>query len=328
MLTVLVAIYSPFASWNIPQAHVARLRRRFPDHTFLHAHSEAEALDLIPMADVAFMSEMRPPQFAAAGRLQWIHSPAAGVGGMLFPAMLDAPVLLTNSRGVSADPIAEHVLAVTLAMFRKLPQAITAQTERRWAQDPMLLPPPIRLLAGSRALVVGLGSIGSAIARRLAALGVTVTGVRRRTDLDAPPGVSSVVPADRLLDALPHADVVVLAAPQTRRTRGFFGEAALAAMQGDALLVNVSRGKLVDEEALVEALRHGRIGGAALDVFAHEPLPPDSPLWTLPNVVITPHMSGFRPDHWDAVTELFADNVLRFTSGEPLVNLVDKSEGY
>jgi phosphoglycerate dehydrogenase-like enzyme len=328
MLTVLVGIFSPIAAWNIPEGHVASLRRRFPDHTFLHARTDEEALDLVPLADVAFMSEVRPPHLAAAGRLQWIHSPAAGVGGMLFPEMLASPVMVTNSRGISAETIAEHVVGVTLAMFRKLPQAVHAQARREWAQDAMLRPPPIRTIHRARVLVVGLGAIGTAAAQRFAAFGATVRGVRRRADLEPPPGVESVVEADRLFDALPHADVVVLAAPQTRRTRGLFGEAALAAMQGDALLVNVSRGKLVDEPALAEALRDGRIGGAALDVFAHEPLAPDSPLWTLPNVLITPHMSGFRPDHWDAVTELFAENVRRFTSGAPLLNVVDKTEGY
>jgi phosphoglycerate dehydrogenase-like enzyme len=328
MLTVLVAIYSRFPSWNIPDAYLGRLRRAFPDHIFLHAHSDAEALELMPLADVVFMSEMRPAQFALAERLQWLHSPAAGVGGMLFPEMLASPVVMTNSRGISADTIAEHVIAMTLAMFRRLPQAVHAQAGRLWAQDAMLLPPPIRMLQGSRALIVGLGGIGTATARRLSALGVTVRGVRRRADREPPPGIEQVFAADRLLDALPHADIVVLAAPQTRQTRGMFGDDALAAMQGDALLVNVSRGKLVDEKALAEALREGRIGGAALDVFEHEPLAPESALWTLPNVLITPHMSGFRPDHWEAVTGLFAENFRRFAHGEPLLNVVDKSEGY
>jgi phosphoglycerate dehydrogenase-like enzyme len=328
-LTVLVGIYSPVAAWNIPAPHVDRLRRELPDCTFLHATTEERALELIPAAEVAFMAELRPAHLTAAGRLRWIHSPAAGVGGMLFPAMVKAPVIMTNSRGISADAIAEHVLAVTLAMFRKLPLAFRSQALRHWAQDTVLAPPALRSLAGSCVLVVGLGSIGAATARRMAALGARVIATRRNVSRPAPEGVAHVAPPERLRDLLPEADVVVIAAPQTHDTRGLIGAPELDGMRRDALLVNVSRGKLVDEAALAAALTGGRtLGGAALDVFEHEPLSPDSPLWTLPNVLITPHMAGFRPDHWDAVTDLFAGNVRRFSSGQPLLNVVNKEAGY
>jgi phosphoglycerate dehydrogenase-like enzyme len=327
-LTVLVGIYSPFLSWNIPPAHVDRLRRAFPAHTFLQATNEAETLRLIPEAEVAFMPELRPAHFAAAARLRWIHSNAAGVGGMLFPAVVASPVLMTNSRGISAGTIAEHVLAVTLAMFRKLPFAVRSQAAREWAQDAILADPRIRTLSGSSVLVVGLGSIGAASARRMAALGARVTGVRRHYSQPMPEGVEAVLPPDRLLEALPDADVVVISAPQTADTERLIGSRELEAMRRDALLVNVSRGKLVDETALVSALAAGIIGGAALDVFEQEPLDPHSALWTLPNVLVTPHMAGFRPDHWEAVTALFADNLRRFQAGDSLLNLVDKVAGY
>lgn len=328
-LTVLVGVYSPVAAWNIPASRVDRLRREFPDCTFLHATTEERALELIPAAQVAFMAELRPAHLDAATRLQWVHSPAAGVGGMLCPAMVKAPVAMTNSRGISADAIAEHVLAVTLAMFRKLPLVVRSQSLRHWAQDTILAPPGLRMLAGSCVLVVGLGSIGSATARRMAALGARVIAIRRDVSRPAPDGVEQVAPPARLRDLLPEADVVVIAAPQTDATRGLMGAREFAAMRRDALLVNVSRGKLVDEAALATALTDARtLGGAALDVFEHEPLSPDSPLWALPNVLITPHMAGFRPDHWDAVTDLFADNLRRFSSGQPLRNVVNKDAGY
>jgi phosphoglycerate dehydrogenase-like enzyme len=335
--TILVGIYSPFASWNIPAAYVDRLRREFPEHRFLHASTENEALGLIPAAHVAFISEVRPEHLAAARHLEWIHSPAAGLGGMLFPAMIESRVMMSNSRGISADTIAEHVVAVTLVMFRKLPLAFRSQAERVWAQDAMLAGPPLRTIAGSHVLVVGLGAIGTATARRMAALGALVTGIRRRAAHDnAPEGwpefVDLVAAPDALLDLLPVADVIVLAAPQTGETRGLIGARELAAMRRDALLVNVSRGTLVDEAALAAALAAPpavrTLGGAALDVFEHEPLSPDSPLWTLPGVLITPHMAGFRRDHWDAVTTLFAENLRRFESGQPLLNVVDKVAGY
>jgi len=256
---------------------------------------------------------------------------------MLFPAMIESRVMMSNSRGISADTIAEHVLAVTLVMFRKLSLAFRSQAERVWAQDAMLASPPVRTIAGSHVLVVGLGAIGTATARRMAALGARVTAIRRRASLDndrdgRPTFVELVAEPNTLLDLLPSADVVVLAAPQTRETRGLIGARELAAMRRDALLVNVSRGRLVDEAALAAALTvpaaARTLGGAALDVFEHEPLSSDSPLWTLPNVLITPHVAGFRRDHWDAVTTLFAENLRRFESGQPLVNVVDKEAGY
>ena len=331
-LTILVGVYSPVLAWNIPAAHVARLQRDFPRHTFLHALSDEEALRVIPRADVAFMSELRPAHLQAAPSMRWVHSPAAGIGGMLFPAMVQSGVVLTNSRGISADTIAEHIVGVTLVLFRKLPLAFTAQAGRRWAQDDILALPPIRTLAGAGALIVGLGAIGSAAAHLLHALGAHVTGIRRSGSGPMPPGVQRTARGDELRDLLPHADVVVLAAPHTRETEGLIGARELAAMRRDAVLVNVSRGSLVDEDALVAALTAPdatrTIGGAALDVFAHEPLPSASALWSLPGVFITPHMAGFRPEHWDAVIDLFGDNLRRFEAGQPLRNVVDKEAGY
>ena len=184
-----------------------------------------------------------------------------------------------------------------------------------------------RLIAGARVLVVGLGAIGGAVAQRMTLLGASVTGLRRQAT-GVTHGQWTEAPSDRLHELLPAADIVVIAAPHTRETRGLIGRAELALMAPGAILVNVSRGQLVDEPALVEALRAGAIAGAALDVFVDEPLPPDSPFWTLPNVLITPHTSGFSPDHWDRATDLFAENLQRFDTGQPLVNVVDKQAGY
>jgi phosphoglycerate dehydrogenase-like enzyme len=330
--TILIGIYSRFAAWNIPASYVERLRETFPEHRFLHAHSDQEALALIPDADVAFMFEVRPEHLAAARQLKWIHCPAAGVTGMLFPAMIESPVLMSNSRGISADTIAEHVIAVTLVMFRKLRLVFMRQAERTWALDEVLADPPIRTIAGSEVLVVGLGAIGMATARRMSALDARVTAIRRTRGGSPPDFVECVGAPEDLLEFLPSADVVVVAAPQTPETAGLIGARELAAMRRDSLLVNVSRGSLVDERALSAALSlpqpHRTIGAAALDVFEFEPLPPDSGLWGLPNVLITPHMSGFSADRWDRATELFAVNLRRFEAGQPLLNVVDKVAGY
>lgn len=327
-MNIVVAIYSPFASWNIPREQVERLRREFPEHTFVHVDSAAGMAARIGGAEAAFTPVLEPEHLAAAPRLRWVHSPAAGVGTLLFPAMIDSPVVVSNSRGMSAEPIAEHVIGLAIALFRKFPLAFRSQAARAWSQDEATEPPPLRTLASSTVLVIGLGSIGAACASRFAALGAVVTGVRRRVDQPSPPGVSRVVAVERLQDHLGAADVVVLAAAETPQTRGLIGERELRSMKAGAILVNVSRGGLVDEAALARVLQEGAIGGAGLDVFAREPLDPSSPLWGLPNVIITPHTAGFRADHWDAATALFADNLRRRESGRPLVNVVDKHAGY
>lgn len=329
--TILVAIHSRFLAWNIPLDNLTALRERFPQHTFLHARSHDEALELAGDADIMFTAVLRPTVFEAARKLQWIHSPAAGLEFILFPAVIESPVLVTNSRGVSADTIAEHALTVVLALFRKLPMAVEAQRSREWAQA-AIVDTPLRTIAGSHVLIVGLGGIGLATAQRFASLGAQVDAVRRRPELPKPSGVDRVVSTARLVDLLPRADVVVLAAPETAATRHLIGPRELAAMRRGSILVNVSRGALVDETALVGALTappsDRTLAAAALDVFEHEPLPAESALWTLPNVLVTPHIAGFRPDHWDAVCSLFAENLHRFDTGQGLLNVVDKKEGY
>ena len=327
-MNVLVAIYSDVAAWNIPDGHVARLERSFPHHRFLRARTEADVLPLMPETDVAFASELRAPHFAGAHRLRWVHSPAAGVGGMLLPQVVASEIVITNSRAMSSDTIAEHVIALVLALFRRLPFLYRSQAERLWVQDQTMAPPPLRLIRDAHVLMIGMGGIGTATARLFAKLGAAVTGVRRASDRPRPKGVVAVEPPERLHALLPSADVVVLAAPQTSSTRGLIGRPELELMRRDAILINVSRGKLVDEDALADALAAGSIGGAGLDVFEQEPLDPASPLWTLPNVIVTPHVAGWRPDHWDAATTLFSNNLRRLDAGLPLINVVDKETGY
>ncbi|HTI39543.1 MAG TPA: D-2-hydroxyacid dehydrogenase [Vicinamibacterales bacterium] len=325
-MTVLVAIYSPFSSWCIPDAWVQRLRERFSRHEFAVARNDADALAAIGGAEVAFGARINAAQFGAAHRLRWIHSHAAGVGGMLFPALVDSDVVLTNSRGLSAASIAEHTILVTLALFRGLPRAFDRQQQRVWAQDEFI--GVIRSLRGARVLVVGLGAIGTEVARLAAAFGAAVTGIRRHVGAGAPPGVERTASPADLQQELPLADVVVLSAPQTPETVHLIGARELALMKDGAVFINVSRGKLVDEAALVGALGTGRLRGAALDVFEHEPLAPESPLWARKDVIVTPHVAGFFADYWHDVVELFSDNLRRYEAGEPLRNVVDKRAGY
>jgi phosphoglycerate dehydrogenase-like enzyme len=326
-MVILVAIYSSFPGWTIPDGHLDELRRQFPHHEFRHARNEDEAVAWIEDADIAFASELRPRHLAAARGLRWTHSPAVGVGHMLFPEMVASPVIMTNSRGVAAQTIAEHVLAGVLALFRKLPLAIRSQAAREWAQHAIAAAPPIRMLAGSRVLLVGLGAIGTAVAEKMLALGTTVAAVRRDVSAPAPQGIE-VHPPESLRAVLGSANVVVIAAAQTAETRRLIGRDELRAMRPDAVLVNIARGAIVDEAALADAVADGTIAGAALDVFEQEPLPADSPLWTHPNVLITPHTSWIRTDHWDVMTALFAENLRRFETGLPLINSVDKVAVY
>jgi len=325
---ILVALYSEFQSWCIPEDQLDLLRKAFPQHTFTRADSDEATLAAIAAADVAFSARITRAHLAAAPRLRWIHSSAAGVGSMLFPEMVRSSVTITNSRGNSSTTIAEHVMAVTLVLFRDLPLAWRRQAEKVWAQNEFDAGASIRTLRGTRMLIVGLGSIGGETAQLAAGFGIHVVGIRRRADRPPPPGVAVVVPPEELLAELPSADVVVLAAPETAATRHLIGDRELAQMKDDAVLVNVSRGKLVDEAALLRALEAGRLRGAALDVFEHEPLAVASPLWDRPDVLITPHVSGFQSGHWPRVTRLFADNLRRFEAGKPLANVVDKEAGY
>jgi phosphoglycerate dehydrogenase-like enzyme len=328
-MRVLVAIYGDVAAWCIPEREVNALRSAFPDADFIRADSDEETLGRIADTDAAFSSRITASHFAAARRLRWIHSPAAGIGSMLFPAIVNSPVLMTNSRGISARAIAEHTIGVTLALFRKLPLAFDRQRTRTWAQNELFVEGrSIRMLRGARVLLVGLGAIGSDAAQLFSAFGAHVTAVRRRVTEPSPEGVAAVLPPERLRDALPAADVVVIAAPQTAATMRLIGAEELAVMKRDAVLVNVSRGKVVDEVALVAALETGRLRGAALDVFEHEPLSSDSPLWARDDVILTPHVAGFYETYWPDARQLFADNLRRFIAGAQLRNVVDKKAGY
>jgi D-2-hydroxyacid dehydrogenase (NADP+) len=248
---------------------------------------------------------------------------------LMFPELLASPVVITSARGIRARAIAEHVLGVTIALARRLPVAIRAQVAHRWAQEELEgADVDVRTLQGRRLGIVGLGAIGLELVKIAAPFGFRISAIRRRAGEPKPDGVEDVWPPDRLPDLLAQSDVVVLAAPHTPETKRLIGRAELARIKRGALLVNIARGKLVDDAAVIEALRDGRLGGAALDVFSEEPLDPASPYWDLPNVIVTPHTSGAMQDYWTPLVALFADNLRRFERGESLRNVVDKVAGY
>jgi phosphoglycerate dehydrogenase-like enzyme len=327
-MNVVVAVISPAAAWVMPQQYVDQLRRDFPQHTFLDAWDRDTLRRLLPDAEVAFTPFVDRDVFPAAKRLRWVQSPAVGVGSLMFPELLASDVVITTARGIRARAIAEHILGVTIALARRLPTAIRAQVEHRWAQADIEGPDiEVRTLQGQRMGIVGLGAIGSELAAIAAPFGFGITAIRR-TAGSPPPGVEAVWPPDRLHDLLAESDVVVIAAPHTPQTKRLIGRAEVDRIKKGALLVNVSRGKMIDDAAVVAALRDGRLGGAALDVFSEEPLPASSPYWDMPNVIVTPHVSGALRDYWTPLVALFSDNLRRFERGEPLRNLVDKVAGY
>lgn len=327
-LTVLEFVRHEDGVWNLPPALLERLAADFPAVRFLSPRDRAEADRLLPDAEVVFGWAVRPDNFASAQRLRWIQVSAAGVGSFLFPALIESPVVLTNGRGLHAVSMAEHTLGVILSFVRKLHLARDAQRERRWAHLELWSDPPaFGELSGTTLGLVGLGSVGSATAERARALGMRVIAVRRRPASDPAPADEQWGPESlpRLLE-LSHW--LVLAAPLTAETRRMIGPDEIARMRRDAVLINLGRGQLVDEAALAEALASGRIAGAGLDVFEDEPLPPESPLWGLPQAILTPHISGLGPRYWERAVDLFRQNLRRFLRGEPLVNVVDKRRGY
>jgi phosphoglycerate dehydrogenase-like enzyme len=323
-MKVVTSVYSD-PTWTLPVGEVERLRRAFPDWTVVDAPSREARMRELPDADVAFLSHLQAEEFAAASRLRWIQSPAAGVASLLFPAFRDSGVLLTNARGIHGDAMAEHVIGLAIVLFRQIHVAVRNQERHDFQKPPQAA---FRMLRGRVCGLVGLGSIGAAVAERVAALGMDVIAVRRRVDEPRPACVSAVYPPSELVTLLGRSDVVVLTAPLTGDTRGLIGTAELQKMRPGAVLLNVARGKLIREGELAAELLRGTIAGAALDVFEHEPLSPASPLWDLPNVVITPHTSAFREDYWALAVDLFASNLGRFERGEALANLVDKHAGY
>jgi phosphoglycerate dehydrogenase-like enzyme len=270
---------------------------------------------------------------ARAPRLTWVHSASAGVERALTPTARQRGVVITNARGVFSRPIAEYVLMMILAISRRLPQLLELQRERTW--QPLEGAELRDLTIG----IVGLGSIGRAVAALASAFGCRVVAVRRRADAgsggrsDDEDGLGDVEPdevvgPEGLPELLAQSDFVVLAAPLTPETEGMIDDAALAAMKRGAWLINVARGRLIDERALLRALGEGRIGGAVLDTFTEEPLPPESPFYDLPNAIVTPHTSWSSARVLDRSVGLFCDNLTRFAAGEPLLNVVDPDAGY
>jgi len=266
-----------------------------------------------------------------ARALQWMHVPAAGVEAALTPQVMDTDFAITNVAGVYDVPVAELSLAVMLAAAKCLPNYFAAQREARWlraaswdeVKKERTLP---QLMRGSTVAILGFGGTGGTLAEMLRPLGVRILAFRRDPRPD--PRADAVYGPDQLHEVLREADWVVLSLPLTKETERIIGEPEIAQMKPNAWLVNVGRGRLVDDDALIAALESGRIGGACLDVFTREPLPEDHPYYRLPNVIVTPHIAGAFPELNEVDREYFVDELRRFIAGEPLKATIERSKGY
>lgn len=287
-------------------------------------HTPSGLVRVLPEASIAllwdFSSALLRDHFHLARNLRWVHVAGAGVDAVMTADIAASDVVVTNARGVFNRSIAETVVAMMLVFAKDMLRTIALQAQGNWLHR------DTEMLAGQKALIVGTGPIGRAIGRAIGALGVEVTGVATSERRD--PDLGRVRHVEDLDSVLPSADFVVLVLPLTHHTRGMIGAKQLALMKTSARLINVGRGQLVDERALIAALQSGSIAGAALDVFQTEPLPPDNPLWTMPNVIVSPHMSADFHGWIEALADQFFENLRRWLGSEPLLNVVDKKLGY
>jgi phosphoglycerate dehydrogenase-like enzyme len=327
-MNVLIFTVWPVSFWQTPKSQVERLRKRFPELQFTHALADAEAAEAIETADVALASRLSPAMVERAPRLRWVHSTAAAVGILPLRELLARGILVTNSRGIQSVPIAEHVMGGLLVLARRFNLMLDAQRDHRWIQNELTRDAWPWSLQGRRMAILGFGSIGQEVARRAHAFGMIVTGVRRRLDQPVPAFVDRIVGPDQLNASLRGCDVLVISAPFLSDTDRLIRAEQIAMLNPGAIIINVARGKIIDEPALVMALESGQLGGVMLDVFEREPLDSASPLWSLRNVIISPHSAGVRPDHWDEVINLFSENLRRYERGDSLLNMVNLEAGY
>jgi len=328
-MKLLIVLHHRFELWNAPSWFTERLLREFPNLKVTHLDSYDRIEDEIGDAEVVLAWSIRPEQFIAAGKLRWIHSPAAAVHQFMFPELIKSDVILTNAREVHGPVVAEHVIAIIFALAKNIPEAVRLQGKHMWGQESIWRSQSRpRELAGATLGLVGLGSIGGEVAKRAAALAMRVLAVRENPTKEVPEGVTHVYAPAHLPTLLEKSDYVVLAAPLTPSTRQLINAERLSQMKSHACLINVGRGPLIDEIALAAALRNHQIGGAALDVFEQEPLPSESPLWDLENLLITPHTAGLTEKLWDRHYELFTENLRRYLAKQPLLAVVDKEKGY
>jgi phosphoglycerate dehydrogenase-like enzyme len=340
---LVIDLASPRAAWRIPKSRVTEIRDSLgggwdvteisapavSDGDGAYGSGSPEAIAAARGAEI-YVGYGLPKGVADAGRdtLRWVHSGTAGIGGSL-PHVAGTRIVLTNSAGVHAEPMADWVIAAVGYFIRGIDRMVSAQRQGRWAKEDFTDGAvPMREFRDLGLGVFGLGGIGNAVAKRALALGMKVSGVRRRPERGGPPRLQWVGSLADLPKLAAHSDVLVIAAPQTKDTVGAVSRSILERLPLHAIVVNVSRGSLLDEQALLELLEQRRLRGAALDVFGTEPLPADHPFWRQPRVLVSPHVSAVTTGFWERETALIVDNIKRYLEGAPLTNVVDLEAGY
>jgi len=325
---LLIALYHRFQPWIAPQWFSQRLRAEFSQIDVVQLPNYDRITEEIADAELAIAWSLRGDQIAAAKKLRWIHSTAAAVHGLMTAELQASDIIVTNARAVHGPVVAEHAMSLVFAMAKRLPEAARYQAQRHWAQQEICetVPRP-REIKDATIVIVGFGSIGTSLAKLAKALSMRVVGVREHPSKGSELA-DAMYSFDDINSAIRQGDFVVLATPVTATTRHLMNADRLAHLKADAYLINVGRGVLIDEEALQHALRANRFAGAALDVTTVEPLPPDSPLWTMDNVFITPHTAGYAEKMWERHYVSYTENLRRYLAGEPLLWIVDKNAGY
>jgi D-2-hydroxyacid dehydrogenase (NADP+) len=325
---LVICVWHWFTEWRPKPAMAEAIRARWPKMRVVHLPEYTHLDKELPDTDIFVGYSLRPQQLKIAPKLKWIHSTAAGVSQLMYPELRESGVLVTNPKGIFSVPMAEHTMGLLLALSRNFPDSVRHQDHAHWGQQE-IWDQAQRLTELNRQLllIVGFGSIGRELARRAKGFDMRVWGVSRAGKGDTT-CAERIVPVSQLHEVLPHADYVVIAAPETPATKHLIGAGELARMKPGARLINVARGTLVDEAALIRALNEGRLGGAALDVAETEPLPAESPLWSTRNLFITPHTSAISDRLWERESALLMDLLERWFDGREMYNRVDLERGY
>jgi phosphoglycerate dehydrogenase-like enzyme len=325
---LVICVWHPFTWWRPQPVMAETLRKRWPEMKVVHLPDYDRLPEELPDTDIFVGYSLRAKQLKDAKRLKWLHSTAAGVAQLMYPELRDSGILVTNPSGVFSVPMAEHTMGLLLALARNFPDSMRQQDLANWSQQE-LWDKPQRLaeVNGQVLLIVGYGSIGRELAKRAKAFDMRVWGVTRSGKGDGA-HLENILPAAKLHEALPEADYVVISAPETAETKHLIGAPEMAKMKHGARLINVGRGSLLDEMALIRALESGALGGAAIDVAQTEPLPGDSPLWKAPNLFITPHTSALSERLWKRQAALLMELLERWFGGKEMFNQVDLTRGY
>lgn len=309
--------------YPVEESHLVQIRAAWPDDEVVDAGQNHVATELLA-ADI-YCGHAKVPvpwdEVVAEGRLQWIQSSAAGMDHCLVPSVIGSEIVVTSASGVLAKQVADHTMALLAGMLRNLPSFFRAKNEREFIRLPTCD------LHGATIGIVGMGGNGRVLARVLKPFETTILATDWFPE-NKPPEVDELLPAEALDEILPRVDILILAAPLNKHTRGMIDERRLRLLPVEAVIVNMARGPLIVERDLARVLQSGHLWGAALDVTEEEPLPPSSPLWEIPNLIITPHVGGQRKSRIDDMTRLFLENSRRYQAGETLINRVDKNLGF